>query len=140
MTLKVGKGRNEVTLSGALADGLEAELRAALGPVGERMQAEGDRILKAAREQWPVWSGTSRDSLATSLRVHPEGFAVEVVIFSPLEYVRYIKSTRVGDKKNEVRPRSPLQDLLRKPAREAEKLLATELPAIIAKAFGGPNG
>lgn len=137
MAIKVGRGRTEVTITGALADGLEAELREALGPVGTTMQEEADAILKAAKAAWPVKSGESRDSLKTALRVHPGEFKVEVQLYSPLAYVRYVKSTKVGDKEDAVRNRSPFQDLLRKPAREAEKKLATVLPGVIGRALSG---
>jgi len=135
--IKVGKGRCEVTIDGALASSLETELREALGPVGTTMQSAADGILKDARADWPVKSGKSKASLADSLRVHPDSFQVEVVLYSPLSYVRYIKSTKVGSKDESVRDRSPFQDLLRKPAREAEKTLAKTLPGVVGKALTG---
>ena len=144
MPIKVGRGRCEVTIDGPLGDGLEHELREALGAVGEVMQAKADGILRTAKRDWPVKSGESRDSLRTSLRVHPGEFKVEVQIYSTLEYVRYVKSTKVGEEKDVVRVRSPFQELLLKPARAAEKELKTDLPAVLGRAIdeavGGSTG
>lgn len=131
--IKVGKGRAEVTITGALADDLERELRELLGPLAEEMQREADRILQEEiLPNWPVKSGRSRDGWKTSLRVHPGSFEVEVVIFNEHDYARYIKSTRVGERENATRIRSPFQEHVRKPVRAAEKELATRMADVLA--------
>lgn len=130
--LKVGKGKSEVTLTGPLADGLERELREALGPVGEEMQREADRILQEEiLPTWPVKSGRSRDAWKTALRVHPGSFEVEVTIFNDFDYSRYIKSTRVGEQQDATRIRSPFA-VARKAVRAAEKQLAERLAEVLA--------
>lgn len=133
MAIKVGKGRSEVTITGALADDLERELRQLLGPVADELQREADRILQEEiLPNWPVKTGQSRDGWKTSLRVHPDSFEVEVVIFNDLDYTRYVKSTRVGAKKDATRLRSPFQEHVRKPVLAAEKQLATRLAEVLA--------
>lgn len=136
MAIKVGKGRAEVTIEGSIADNLEREIRGLLGPVVDAMDAEADKILANIQKEWPVKTGKSRDAWAKFLRVQPSTFIVEVVLSNPYDYVRYVKSTKVGSDDNATRLRSPLQTLVRKPAREAEKALKTELPAILAKRLG----
>lgn len=140
MALRVGKGKSMVTIEGALADGLEAELRTALGPVGDAMQAEADRIVREAKADWPVKSGRSRDAWRTDLRIHPGSFEVDVYISNPYSYTRYVKSTKVGKEDDATRLRSPFQTLVRKPARAADKELAKVLPSIIARALEGADG
>lgn len=136
MSIKVGKGRSEVTISGALGDEIEAELRSILGPVADEMQAQADRIIEEEiNPNWPVKSGKTRDAWATSLRVQPGEFTVEVVLRNPHTYTRYIKSTKVGRSEDATRIRSPLQVHVRKPARAAVKELARSLPDVIARAI-----
>jgi len=136
MPVKVGKGRSEVTISGALGDDLEAEIRAILGPVADAMQAEADAILKEeVGEKWPVKSGKSRGAWVTTLRVQPDSMLVEIVLSNPFAYTRYIRSTRVGRNNDATRRRKPLQVHVRKPSRAAVKSLKKSLPGIIAQAL-----
>jgi len=136
MAIKVGKGRSEVTIDGALGEDLEAELRGILGPVVDEMEAEANRILQEEiGPKWPVKSGKSRDAWTTSLRVQPGELSVEVVLSNPYNYTRYIKSTKVGEKEDATRIRSPLSVHVRKPAKAAVKELAQRLPDVIARAL-----
>lgn len=143
MAIKFGKGRAEVEITGALADGLERELLAALGPVGDELMRTADRILRdEILPNWPVASGKSRDAWRKSLRVQPGEFRVEVVLSNPFEWTRYLKSTKVGEKDNATRLRSPLVKHVREPARASEAALKTAIPEIIARALNGevPRG
>lgn len=135
MAIKVGKGKAEVTITGVLADGLEAQLREALGPVGDTIDGVAGRIQATAKADWPVKSGRSRDAITRSLRVHPDAFLVESVIYSDVPYAYYIISTKIGTKNDSLRPRSPFQELLRKPAKAATSELKTTLPEVIGRAL-----
>jgi len=136
MSIKVGKGRSEVTITGPLADDLEAEIRALLGPVADEMQAEADAILQDEIDvNWPVKSGKSRDAWTTTLRVHPDSMLVEIVLSNPYPYTRYIRSTRVGSMEDATRPRSPLTAHVRKPSSAATRKLKKTLPGVLARAI-----
>lgn len=132
--IQVGKGRSEVTITGALASDLQRELRAVLGDeVLGAIEKETNELLRGLKKRWPVRSGRSRDSWRQSLRVHPGTFEVEGVVFSPLRYVRYIKSTKVGREDRATRLRSPLTTEVRRPARAARRRLKRTLPALLAE-------
>ena len=136
MAIKVGKGRSEVTIDGALGEELEAELRSLLGPVVDEMEEEANRILRdEIAPNWPVKSGKSRDAWTSTLRVQPGELSVEVVLSNPYNYTRYIKSTKLGEKEDATRIRSPLSVHVRKPARKAARDLADRLPDVIARAL-----
>ena len=133
MAIKVGKGRSEVTITGALADGIERELRGILGPVADELDREADAILDRLEDEWPVKTGRSAEAWTKTLRVQPGSFEVDVAIANPFRYVRYIKSSKVGAKDDATRVRSPLTTLVRRPARAATKRLRDTLPPILAK-------
>ena len=134
MAIKVGRGRAEVTITGALAADLERDFRRLLGPVADAMQAEADAIIKnEIKPSWPIKSGKSRAGWATLLRVDPSSSIVEIVLSNPERYVRYISSTKVGKKADSTRVRSPLVAHVRKPAAKARRVLAKRtLPALLA--------
>lgn len=140
MGIIVGKGRGQIRIDGAIADGLEAEIRAALGPVADEMDRVANLVVMRAQEQWPVKSGKSRDAWRTDLRVQPGSFEVEVFISNPLTYVRYISSTKVRTVNDAVRPRSPFQTLVRVPARQTTRELKKTLPGIIARVLEAADG
>ena len=133
MTIKIGKGKASVTIEGPLAEDLERELRSILGPVADEIDREAEAIMAKIKAEWPVKSGKSRDSWSTALRVIPDSFCVDAAITSDVEYVRYMKSTKVGRKNDSVRIRSPLQTLVRAPSRAAAKALRERLPAVLAR-------
>lgn len=133
--IRVGKGRSAITIDGPIADGLEQELRAILGPLAVKMDQEAIQIMEDAQAEWPVESGKSRDAFSTVLTVVPGTFQIEVSILNKAPYTRYIKSTKVGKKEDATRIRSPLQKLVVKPSRAVTKRLKKELPLILAKAL-----
>ena len=133
--IRVGKGKSAITLDGPIGAGLEKEIRAILGPVADKMQAEADAVLEAALKEWPIKSGDSAKAWDTVLTVIPNTFQVEISILNPVGYVRYIKSTKEGKEDDAVRLRSPLQTLVVKPSRAVTKRLKKELPPIIAAAL-----
>lgn len=130
--IRVGRGRSAVTIDGPLAEGLEREIRDALGPLAGHLQKEADGILAKAREDWPVRTGKSRDAFKTMLQVEPGTFKVSVHIGNAAPYAKYIKSTKEGRKRDAARLRSPLQALIIKPVRRRRKDRAKELVAILA--------
>lgn len=131
--IKVGRGRAEVTISGALAEDLDRQIRGILGPVAKELQAEADEILQQARAEWPRASGESADSWSTALRVHPSTMGVEVVLFSRVPYIRYIRSTKVGRKAKATRLRSPLVKLVREPVRDGRRGRVERLTEVLAE-------
>lgn len=133
--IRVGKGRSAVKIDGPLADGLEKQIRQILGPVADKMQEEADQIMEQAKAEWPVKTGKSAAAFSTILTVTPGTFRVEVSVLNSAPYTYYIKSTKVGDIEDKVRIRSPLQTLVRKPARAVTRRLKKELPAILAAAL-----
>ena len=132
--IRVGSGRSAVTISGPLAEGLERELRAALGPVGDVLVATATEIRDAAAAEWPVRTGRSRDSLRVDLRVDPSSLVVEATI-GVVDYARYIDSSRVGTERNATRSRKPLDTLIRQPAKEAKAELKRRLPEVLARSL-----
>lgn len=132
--LKFGKGRSEVTISGALAERLDRELRDVLGPVADELQRHADEILRNARAQWPVKSGRSQRSWDTALRIQPGSFEIEVSMFNTAgNYVNLIRSTKIGRQKEATRLRSPTSAHVRKPRTEARRELRKTLPKILGE-------
>ena len=135
--IKIGRGRAEVTITGALAAQLDRDFRRLLGPVADAMQAEADKIMDTEiKWKWPVKSGKSRESMETVLRVDPGSSVVEVVFRNDPPYIRFIRSTKVGKREDKTRIRSPLVTHIRKPARAARRVLAKRtLPPLLAGAI-----
>ena len=135
--IKIGRGRAEVTITGALAAQLDRDFRRLLGPVADAMQAEADKIMDTEiKWKWPVKSGKSRESMETVLRVDPGSSVVEVVFRNDQPYIRFIRSTKVGKREDKTRIRSPLVTHIRKPARAARRVLAKRtLPPLLAGAI-----
>ena len=134
MAIKFGKGRSTVTISGALGDDIEAELRSILGPVADEMQREADRIMdEEIRPKWPINTGASLAAWKTYLRIQPDSFKVEIVLLNDLPYTNKIKSSKVGDRDDATRYRSPTTVLVRKPATLARRRLIKAIPELLAK-------
>ncbi len=134
MSIEVGKGRAQVTISGPLADGLEAELRELLQPVIDQLERETQGILDGeVAPNWPRKTGRSARSWRRTLRLVPGELAVESIMISDEAYTRYIKSTKVGDRDEATRIRSPLVAHVRKPATVARRRLRKILPAVIGE-------
>jgi len=130
--IRVGRGKNSVTIDGALAEDIVADLEDNLGPLIDVMQDTADGILERSKKVWPVKTGRSRDSFDTVITLTPGELNVEVTILSDVEYVRFIKSTKVRDKNNRTRDRSPFQEHIRKPARKSTRRLKKELVPVLA--------
>lgn len=139
-TIRVGRGKNAIEVTGALADGMLGELRSALGPVLQEIEQEAAQILADAKKSWPVDSGTSRDSLYSTIQLDPDQSSIGAQILSTESYSRYIESSKVGRKKDAVRLRFPMRELLIVPAKTAQNRLKTVLPAILARHLGGRDG
>ena len=110
MAIRVGKGRASVTITGPAADGLEAQVRDALGGALEAMEGEADRIIADARRTWPIASGTSRDALHQEIRVQPGGWGVDILI-ATVDYAKFIASTKVLTQRDATRLRNPITQL-----------------------------
>ena len=135
--IKVGKGRSQVTVTGALAEDLMRDFRQILAPVNDAMQAEADGIMRdEIAKKWPIKSGKSRDGWTTVDRVEPGTSKVEVLLVNPVPYVRFINSAKLGKKADRVRVRSPYREL-RKPVSAARRRLKKVLPAILATGIQG---
>jgi hypothetical protein len=134
--IKFGRGRTEVTIEGPAAAELEAAVRDALGPVSDELDRQAARIHADEIEpNWPVKTGDSLSKWERVLRIQPESFEVEVVFSHPYRWVRYLRSTKVGERENATRVRSPLSTHVRTPVRAAKRELKKILPGLIARAL-----
>jgi hypothetical protein len=134
MPVRVGRGRNAVTITGPLADGIEADIRQILGPVADVLERAADEVLRdSIMPNWPVKSGKSLKAWDKRIQIEPDSWNVGVELYNPLTYTRYIKSTKRGRRVDAVRPRSPLQQDARKPAREKLRAVRPELIDALAK-------
>ena len=141
--VQLKQGRQVWTLDWPSAKEIEAELRAVFGPIIDRMQAEADDIIdNEILPTWPVKTGTSRAAWTTGLRVDEAKYLLEVVLINTARtkqgraYVRYIMSSKLGEKEDATRIRSPLAAHARKPARAARARLKQEIPALLAQKIG----
>jgi len=134
MSIRIGKGKAAVEITGFEADMFEAELRAALGPIIERMEEKADSIIYEAKKTWPVKTGKSKDGLYKQLTIVDDRI-VEVSILDREPYVKFIKSTKVGTKNNMVRIRQPIRTEIAIPVKKAQKELKAELPALLESAL-----
>jgi|6_EtaG_2_1085325.scaffolds.fasta_scaffold08518_7 hypothetical protein len=137
MPVKVGKGRSGVTITGPIADDLEAELRALLGPVIDELEFEAEEILyNEIGPNWPVKSGKSKDGWQTRLKVNEGSLFVEIDLYNPIDYTFKIRgSTRLGRMKDATRSRTPWIAHAKKPGAKAVKVLRKRLPAVVAQAL-----
>lgn len=131
--IRVGKGRSAVWVTGSIAEDITRDLREAVGPVLDELEAAAEGVLDAARKKWPVKSGKSRDSFRTVTTISGDGYRVEVTTLNKYRYVRYIKSSKRGKKPDATRYRSPLIELIRKPTSKERRRMKKVLPGILAK-------
>lgn len=130
--IRYGKGRASVWLEGALAENIEFELRRALGPVYDELEKAADQVLVDARKAWPVRTGDSRDGFFTTLTIHGHGWELTVSIMNRYEYTRYIRSTKLGKRRDATRIRSPSSVHVVRPSRKAARRLAKHvLPGLL---------
>jgi len=140
VAIRVGKGRASVTITGPIADGLEAQVRDALNGSLGAMEAEADDIIATTRRTWPIASGTSRDALHREVRVQPGGWAVDVVI-ATVDYAKFITSTKVGTQRDATRIRNPITQLrqeVRDPA--VRQRIADAVTAAMGPQIGDGGG
>jgi len=130
MSIRIGKGKAAIEISGFEADMFEMELRAAMGPIIERMEEKADSIIEKAKETWPIKTGASKVGLYKQLTIVDDRI-LEVSILNKEPYVKFIKSTKVGTKNNMVRIRQPVKEEIGKPVKIAQKELKAELPALL---------
>jgi hypothetical protein len=138
--IRVGRGRNAITLEGLEADQIEAELNAQVGDILDVLKEQATEIRKNAQATWPVKSGKSKEGFYEVVTIIDDGERLEVSILNKEAYVPYIKSTKVGTQLDVVRNRSPLGEL-RKTANKARKDIALMLKAVLEdklkRIFGG---
>lgn len=138
--IRVGRGRNAITLEGLEADQIEAELNAQVGDILDVLKEQATIIRKNAQDTWPVKSGKSKEGFYEITTIIDDGQRLEVSILNKEPYVPYIKSTKVGTELDVVRNRSPLGEM-RKAANKARKDIALMLKAVLEdklkKMFGG---
>lgn len=138
--IRVGRGRNAITLEGLEADQIEAELNAQVGDILDVLKEQAVQIRKNAQATWPVKTGKSKEGFYEITTIIDDGQRLEVSILNKEPYVPYIKSTKVGTELDVVRNRSPLGEM-RKAANKARKDIALMLKAVLEdklkKMFGG---
>ncbi len=138
--IRVGRGRNAITLEGLDADQIEAELNAQVGDVLDVLKEQATEIRKNAQTTWPVKTGKSKEGFYEITTIVNEGAGLEVSILNKEPYVPYIKSTKVGTEMDVVRNRSPLGEM-RKAANKARKdiafLVKMAIEEKLKKMFGG---
>ena len=128
--IRVGRGRNAITLEGLEADQIEAELNAQVGDILDVLKEQATIIRKNAQDTWPVKSGKSKEGFYEITTIIDDGERLEVSILNKEPYVPYIKSTKVGTELDVVRNRSPLGEM-RKTANKARKDIALMLKAVL---------
>jgi hypothetical protein len=138
--IRIGRGRNAITLEGLDADQIEAELNAQVGDILDVLKEQAVEIRKNAQATWPVKTGKSKDGFYEITTIIDGGERLEISILNKEPYVPYIKSTKVGTEMDAVRNRSPLGEM-RKTANKARKDIALMLKATLEKKlkqmFGG---
>lgn len=125
MPIRVGRGKASIIIEGPLADGIQDDILGALGPIGDRMMQLAGDVADRARAQWPVWTGKSRDGIATRLQIEPDNLVVRAEVYT-VDYAKYILSTKVETKRKATRLRSPFVQLVRAPLRLAQAELKAE--------------
>lgn len=130
MAIRVGTGKNAITLTGLDAADIEAEARKLIGPVIDVLEQKAEQIIDDAQKTWPVKTGKSRDGFYKIMTI--DGFRFEVSILNKQEYVGFIKSSKEGKEENATRWRSPLQTEIRGPVKDAKKELSISLKETIS--------
>ena len=138
--IRVGRGRNAITLEGLDADIIEAELNAQVGDILDVLKEQATIIRKNAQDTWPVKTGKSKEGFYEIVTIVDDGEKLEVSILNKEPYVPYIKSTKVGSEMDAVRNRSPLGEM-RKATTKARKdiaiLVKMAVEEKLKKIFGG---
>ena len=138
--IRVGRGRNAITLEGLDADIIEAELNAQVGDILDVLKEQATIIRKNAQDTWPVKTGKSKDGFYEIVTIVDDGERLEVSILNKEPYVPYIKSTKVGTEIDAIRNRSPLGEM-RKATTKARKdiaiLVKMAVEEKLKKIFGG---
>ena len=138
--IRVGRGRNAITLEGLDADIIEAELNAQVGDILDVLKEQAVEIRKNAQATWPVKTGKSKEGFYEIVTIVDDGEKLEVSILNKEPYVPYIKSTKVGSEMDAIRNRSPLGEM-RKATTKARKdiaiLVKMAVEEKLKKIFGG---
>ena len=148
-TLVYREGGVEVEITGDLLDLVDEAMSGAQREVMEAFEAEMDAIEAQAKFQWPVRSGTSRDSFLVVTRLTPD--TVETVLKNTAPYAYKVRFSRYTKAELQAAGKTPSQvkflrakfgegapsddltakhvfgTLVRRPAREAERRLAEQL-------------
>ena len=115
MQVLVRAGRARIKLDMPSAADLEARVRRLLGPAMQVAEQAVDEVHEEMLQSWPIRTGKSRESFRKYLLMDPSRYRVEVGLRSELADVRYIRSTKLGRRRSQVRLRFPLQTDLRQP-------------------------
>ena len=138
--IRVGRGRNAITLEGLDADIIEAELNTQVGDILDVLKEQATIIRKNAQDTWPVKTGKSKEGFYEIVTIVDDGEKLEVSILNKEPYVPYIKSTKVGSEMDAIRNRSPLGEM-RKATTKARKdiaiLVKMAVEEKLKKIFGG---
>lgn len=136
-TIKIGRGRASVEMTGGLRDVMERVLsQRTYKRLADRLDQEAADLLREARAQWPVSHrkgrrpDRSKDALQSGLRLIPPHTIEAFVEIDPrskaIDYAFYIKSAKVRSAGGHA-----YNALLRNPARRRGKKLAKELGELL---------
>lgn len=119
-------------VTGALAEDLTERLRQHVGPLIDRVEESAARVQRDAERVWPEKTGKSRRGFRRVLTISSDGLRFEVTILNREPYVKYIRSTKLGARRDATRLRSPLQAEVIKPSRKEQRELRKVLPLMLA--------
>lgn len=131
--IRVGRGRSAVWVTGALADDLTDRLRQHIGPLVDRVEDAAAKVQRQAERTWPQKTGKSRRGFRRVLTISADGMRFEVTILNRERYTKYIRSTKLGTRRDATRLRSPLQAEIIKPSRAETRALRKVLPQMLAE-------
>jgi hypothetical protein len=121
--LRYGTGGLRVTMSDELDQLYRRAIERVAPGVLRRIEDATADVFNAARAEWPVKTGRSRDALEHHVTVSPDQTSVRGSITNPVKYARYIRAKKLDGK-------SAFVELLRKPLRaraaDLAEVLATE--------------
>jgi hypothetical protein len=128
------EGNVTVTLDEGLARWVEQVLQDTERAVVDHMEREVEKVYEAARADWPVRTGRSRDGLRTALTFDRTRGRVEGSILALVPYSVYIKPRKLRGKT------TAWQQYARGPMTKLKKRLVLELGDVIIAGNRGSRG
>ncbi len=128
------EGNVTVTLDEGLARWVEQVLHDTERAVVDHIEREVEKVYQAARADWPVRTGRSRDGLRTALTFDRTRGRVEGSILALVPYTVYIKPRKLRGKT------TAWQAYARGPITALKKRLLLELGPVIVSGNRGSRG